>query len=380
MSLSKFPEVDLIGHPPIRRVSTIYWAIILFIGSVMILLPIIRVEISVRSPGIIRPDSERTVIRSLIPGIIEELYASEGQFIEKDSLILTLRDNLTQPKVYNIDYELNQKIKFIHDLELLTGFAKTENLENLNISTPLYRRQLGRYIFQLKDQSASISKVRKELSTDSLLYADKVISKNEYFNKDIESQKLIAAFEAFQDEQISTWQHHLSQLRSEVSGLEAQRQGLLQEKMQYEIRAPISGFLQGLASKYKGSLVQAGEIFCELSPETTLIAECFVPTQDIGFLKKNQSVNFQVDAFDHNYFGVIQGKITSIDNDFTILENIPVFKVRCEFKRNMLSLKNGYNGRLKKGLRLQARFIIARRTIAQLLFDKIDDWLNPVAF
>jgi multidrug resistance efflux pump len=380
MSSPAFPEIGLISHMPVRRINTIYWVIIIFLGFIIISMPMVKVEISISSPGMIRPDSEKTIIRSLIQGTIEKFYRSEGQFVEKDSLILTLRDNVTQPKLNNIDFELDQKAKFIRDLELLTRFGKTNNQEILAVLTPLYQRQLGRYLFQSKDQEASIIKVSKELRSDSVLYADKVISKNEYFNKDIESQKLIAGYEAFQDEQISTWQQHLSDLRSIVSQLEAQRKQLLEEKTNYEVRAPVSGILQGLTTKYEGGFVQAGESFCELSPETTLIAECFVATRDVGFLKNNQLVNFQVDAFDHNYFGIIKGKIISIDNDFSILDNKPVFKVRCEFDSTTLSLKNGYTGRLKKGLRIQARFIIASRTIAQLLFDKIDDWLNPVAF
>ena len=32
---------------------------------------------------------------------------------------------------------------------------------------------------------------------------------------------------------------------------------------------------------------------------------------------------------------------------------------------------------IKKGMTLQARFYVTRRTLFQLLYDKADDWLNP---
>jgi hypothetical protein len=32
---------------------------------------------------------------------------------------------------------------------------------------------------------------------------------------------------------------------------------------------------------------------------------------------------------------------------------------------------------LTKGLTLQAEFIVARRSLYQLIYDKADDWLNP---
>jgi HlyD family secretion protein len=32
---------------------------------------------------------------------------------------------------------------------------------------------------------------------------------------------------------------------------------------------------------------------------------------------------------------------------------------------------------IKKGMTVQVRFLVTRRTLFQLLFDKADDWLNP---
>jgi hypothetical protein len=76
---------------------------------------------------------------------------------------------------------------------------------------------------------------------------------------------------------------------------------------------------------------------------------------------------------------VLTGKILRIDNDFTAVDNKPVFKVRCSFDTDQLRLKNGFTGQLKKGLGFQASFMVARRSLWQLLFDKMDDWLNPDA-
>ena len=39
--------------------------------------------------------------------------------------------------------------------------------------------------------------------------------------------------------------------------------------------------------------------------------------------------------------------------------------------------KNGYKGDISKGMTLTARFLIANRSLWQLLYDKVDNWLNP---
>ncbi len=56
-----------------------------------------------------------------------------------------------------------------------------------------------------------------------------------------------------------------------------------------------------------------------------------------------------VNAFDYNYLGILTGKIVSIDKNFTMVENQPVFKVRCSFDAKQLHLKNGFRGHIKKG-------------------------------
>jgi HlyD family secretion protein len=55
----------------------------------------------------------------------------------------------------------------------------------------------------------------------------------------------------------------------------------------------------------------------------------------------------------------------------------PVFRVRCSLDTKFLQLKNGYKGDLKKGMTLTGRFYLTDRSLWQLLFDKVDKWVNP---
>lgn len=88
-------------------------------------------------------------------------------------------------------------------------------------------------------------------------------------------------------------------------------------------------------------------------------------------------VRFQVDAFNYNEWGMVKGEILSIDNDFVLINNQPAFKVRCRFASTTLSTTHGVSASLKKGMTLQARFILTKRSLFQLLYDKTDDWINP---
>ncbi|WP_169704525.1 hypothetical protein [Runella slithyformis] len=76
--------------------------------------------------------------------------------------------------------------------------------------------------------------------------------------------------------------------------------------------------------------------------------------------------------------------LTDIAKDFTIppasgasKPNEAFFRVKCRLATTALKLQNGYETRLQKGMTLQAGFVVTRRTLSQLLFDKVEDWLNP---
>jgi hypothetical protein len=75
---------------------------------------------------------------------------------------------------------------------------------------------------------------------------------------------------------------------------------------------------------------------------------------------------------------MLEGKILEISNDAYLLEdNRTVFMVKCNLNQNHLALKNGFKGYVKKGMTFQSNFIVTQRTIFQLLYDKVDSWLNP---
>ena len=66
--------------------------------------------------------------------------------------------------------------------------------------------------------------------------------------------------------------------------------------------------------------------------------------------------------------------------DFVEMENQPLYRIKCRIKQQQLSLQNGYSASLKKGMTFQARCMVSRRTLFQLLTDKAEDWLNPVKY
>jgi len=73
----------------------------------------------------------------------------------------------------------------------------------------------------------------------------------------------------------------------------------------------------------------------------------------------------------------LEGKVIDIDHNITIQGEQTYFKVRSALNTTTMKLQSGYKTQVTKGMTLTTRYIITRRSLFDLLFDKVDNWLNP---
>ena len=361
-----------------KRYYTVYWIIIIFVVSAIACLPFIYTNISFTAGGVTRPENERTEVKNIVSGVIESIYYKEGDTISKGALLLRIKDETSSSKRSLNNYEINQRESFIKDLRLLISKDLTRGLLD-QLQTPLYKEQLNSYLTALEQQKADLRKAEKEYEINKKLLDGKVIAPKEFFDTQMAYEKAVAASKSLGISQKSSWQQDLIRYNHEASQYRQDLTQVNSDASYYDIKAPTSGTVQAINTLYPGGVLQAGQTICNISPNDSLLGECYVSTKDIGLVKLGQPVIFQIDAFDYNYFGTIEGKVISINNDYTLQQTgaSPVFIVRCSFDDTKLKLKNGYQNSLKKGLTYQARFIVGKRSLWQLLWDKMDDWLNP---
>lgn len=358
----------------------IYTTVILVFLGGLALLPFIYINVSIQCPGIVRPVVERTELRTLIAGTIEQVTGSDGQQVAEGQELVRLSAAVTDNRLKLNDARQKEREQEIADLCAFMQLDKEQydTLTNASLRSALYRQQYSRFIFRLTGYVATREKLGQDLHVKQQLYDNgKVISLQELENQRYEYNAAASAFNAEFEQQLSIWQQELTNNRIALTQLLSERHQLQQEKELTIIRAPVAGSLQQFRGIYKGNYIQAGEVLGIVSPDSGLVMECYVKPADIGLLKEGMKANFQIDAFNYNAWGMLNGEITAIGNDFLIVDNQPAFLVRCKLNATSLHLKNGYKGNLKKGMTARARFIIARRNLYRLLYDKADNWLNP---
>lgn len=337
----------------------------------------IYLDVVVNAKGIIRPFRERTSVRAPEGGIIDSIFIREGQFVREGDRLVVLKDEHHQLIELKLNGEISRKESLLQDLNILVEIQNHPEPFSRSLRTPLYQEQFAQFVQQLRERKIIQAQTKKELEVARKLIVDRIISPSEFDSRKSVYLERSASLNSSLHQQLALWNRDKQELTDAIDKLHQQVAALASNHEKQQLIAPVSGFVMGLQERYARGFLQTGEVFCTVSPEDSLIAECFVPADKIGFLKAGQLVVLKVDAFDHKQFGIVHGTIHSIDNDFTIINENPVFKIRCSVMEKSLFLKNGFSASLKKGMTIQASFMITKRTIWQLFFDGLHNWFEP---
>jgi len=360
------------------RSQLLYSSVLIIIVAIMGLLPLLYVDVSVRSQGIIRPVTERKALTSPVSGKVLKLDLHENETYYKGQIVARITSPRLQEQLEfnrNLQNRLKKKKSDLVRLNNLepTGISQS----NLRLQLPLYHQQFNAFRKELDKQVAEIENARSVFERDNHLYEKEILSSAEFDKTRYALKSAQNQYQILFNQQINRWQTELEDAQTRYKELQSEEYQLLEEIAQYTIKMPLTGTVQNVPGISEGSYVQVQQQLAEISPDTGLIAEVHVTPQDIGLIKKGMLVRFQVDAFDYNQWGTLKGIVTDISKDLIMNENQSYFKIRTTLSRSYMQLPNGYKGKLKKGMTLQARFRVTRRSLFQLLYDNVDDWLNP---
>ncbi len=358
-----------------RSSNIIYHSFCLLFCLLIICSYFLLVPISVTSSAVIRPVSEISQIHSLTNGRIKEAYVRENQIVKKGEILYLIGSDVHEEREKLLSQKKQDIILHINDLvTLLSGSAGN------NLKSPLYNQASNNYYQKMTEAVIRQNKIQVDFNRNKKLHQEKVIADAEFENYQFELDKANNDVKLIKETQLSTWQNELRDYKRELQEIEGQLAQLYKENENLIVKAPVSGTIQNLAGIYPGSMVFSNQNLAQISPDTSLIIEAYVSPTNIGLIRIKMPVRFQVTAFNYNQWGMATGEVLEISSDVQVINDQPIFKVRCVLDQTYLQLKNGYKGYLKKGMTLQARFMVTKRTLWQLLYDKVDDWLNPNAF
>ncbi|ARM91485.1 HlyD family secretion protein (plasmid) [Rhizobium sp. CIAT894] len=359
------------------RSLSIYRAILLFVAAAFGSLPLVTIPVSMQSVGTIRPIVEKTPLIAPVSGRISRVLAFENDVVAKGKEIIAFDDHVIEEKLSGVLADIHAKSDLAHDFQTLISSGA-----RLSVSPPLQTEsamaERVHFLNLLRENQNARSNAAAELDRAKRLVSAAAAPAKTVDEKAFALQNIEVQGEILVRRKTADWNQKLLDANLSLKELTATLHQLEHERDLHRIRAPVSGALEQFSGLAHGSYVQSGQTVGWISPNDDLVAEIYVSPNDIGFVQPGQPVRLQVDAFNYNQWGVIKARVVEVAQDFTLHDGNPVFKVQCALSRSELALKSGAIGHLKKGMTVRARFLLANRTLLQLLYDEADDWLNPM--
>ena len=367
----------------IGKVSTrsmiIYWIIIGFVVFGLVILPLVHVDISVQARGFFQSEIEKQFIYAPFQGKVVFTSIENGREVDKGDTLFVIDTETINTQKEAVNNRILDNNAAINDLEKLVL------IESLNpryaaedFSTKRYYSEFSNMKRSLAIQFQKYQKSKTEHERNIILHDQSIIP-------DIEFEKSLFTYKTDWEglNQIlisckSTWQADLMERKNEAGSLLADLERCMDELINRVVLAPVTGEIIQSVDIQTGTFLVANQKIAEISPRGRLVATCYLKPDDIGLIHTGQKVRLQVDAFNYNEWGFLNAKIIDISDDMIVEDgSTAYFRLKCWPEKTSLSLRNGTEVQVKKGMSFNSRIFVTRRSLFNLLFDKADKWLNP---
>lgn len=367
-------EAHIARHAPSGTV--LYLTIIGLVMTAAASTPFIQVPVVVQADGIVRPSIERQEARAAESGIVQSVRVMDGAQVSAGDTLLTLDAEGVRTRLALLDSIAQAQTDDLADLEALLA-AHDAPLAYVSVRTAHRRQQLREHLAIEADLLASAAIEDREAARLRELYARGFATAEQTERQDAAQYGAEAAVRAHRDQARTQWSDDNVALIVERRRIEVERSGLIEMLSRYAVVATVPGSVELAVTLSPGSVLERGERVATISPNTDLVAETLLPPRDIGLVRPGTPVRLMIDAFNYREWGVLEGVVSEISDDASLERDGPLFRVRCRLARTELRLRGGQRAMLKKGMTFRARILVANRSLLQLLFDDVDDRLNP---
>lgn len=332
----------------------------------------ISADVGVTAVGMIKPAGEHVMVTASTNGKLLDFQWKENDFVHVGDTLCTIWSESRLSVLPSLQKRKAELEEIMTDMDILARGARPKVFQSR------YCQQSYNYFsIQLDELRVKYDLSKKQYQRGKYLYENKMSAPADFEICETEFKKNELALRTLKRKQMAQWQGERMDFQNELEEIMAQIEQISRNEQEAVIIAPADGNVQSILNVKENSYVHAGQELLEISPDGELVAECYVASKDVGLLKDGMPVRLRIDAYDYTQWGFLTGKIEAIASDITVSDTSAFYKVICSLDNTSLTLKNGYQGEMKKGMGVSARMIVNRRTLFQLFFDKVDDWVNP---
>jgi len=369
----------------------IHWVLISFTVTIFVFIvwaSFAQIDEIARGHGKVVPSGQNQVIQNLEGGIVSEILVKEGQFVEKEQILIRisnekssssavsneLRSFYLEAQIKRLNAELN-RIPFVYEKtnnEDIDDFFINENelylsnMSQLNSKIEILKEQLKQKENTLKDTKQTIEhlkfslemvtkevamtepmvqrgirsqvdflKLQREESDAKQRLQSAILSVEKTNSEKTEIQKRIN--ETYENNEVLV-REKLNETMSGFKELQTNSIALSDQVSRTIVKAPSNGIVQKLHINTIGGSIKPAQDLIEIVPtDYNLLIEVKVLPSDIAFIYQGQKAIVKFSAYDFSIYGGLNGKVVNISPDtITEKDDKTYYVVRIETDKNFI--------------------------------------------
>jgi len=382
-----------------RDRAWIYWLCLFVAGVCTVSVPLVKVDLSVGGQGQVRPAIERISVYPAVDGYIRQILVTDNQAVKKGELLLEIDAPVVDARIVQNRRQREENQAGLADLVLLlqrSSVAAVRAALGLDgpaaehpagsagllagrLVTANYLRQYALFESELQRSLLQRGKAQQDNSRNAALYERHLISDQDFDQQRFALVSTERDIDLLIEQTLSRWEGDKIDRELKQIDLESEARQLAKQKELYSLRAPTDGVALGFAGLNADVYVPVAQRLGEISPTDRLQADVFISPRDIGFVHAGQPVTVQVDAFPYTEWGAIKGRVRNVSQDFIQVGAQLAFKAVIDLEATRLRSSAGTTVDLRRGMTVNARFIVKQQSLFNLLFGKMSEALDPTA-
>ena len=371
--LTKTQEYFFRHKPSMQRKFIFIIAFLLVIAFIWF--AVAPFEEVIKTSGFIRPQSNISSVSNAITGKITKVDYSPGKEVKKGDLLLSIDPTQILKEKETLVAELNEQEKRLLGLKYINeSIEKEENVipeefQEASLRFQKWQENLSQ-LGKTKDNNLYILNIErnlpKNMTTETRL-------KEYTYNYNIALDEYNALNTSFRHDITQEMENLDISIKVNRTKLEQ-----IEDSLRYtDVIAPIDGTIQEIASLNPDDWIQSGQKLFNIIPSgnENCIVELSVPASQAGKLTKEMKVKMRFPSLPYYEFGGTEGNILTIDPDIsTTNSGTAIFLIRTDMEKNSLTGKHGNVFPLRIGLDVDARIIVAKRTLLEYVLEKLNLW------
>lgn len=346
--------------------------------------------------GILKSRDGEAKVMAYQPGIIERVYITEGDKVKQNDPLYKIRTD-KQGEEGSVNTKLidsiKQSIALIHQKISYQQQLDKLEIEDLTRSAVRFKKKAAQTMEEVEIKEDHMKLLDTELSILSKLKTTKQASQTEYnakYAQVLEARLGVKTLKRNHSElldkaqtaesatrnvkvqgqsMIVTYQQKLADLERELANQEADKF--------YVINAPRAGVVANIFFK-GGHFVEVNKPLMTILPvDHQLVAEIYIPTSAIAYIKLGQAINIRYHAFPFQKFGLFDGHIEQISKTLIkpfqaadeSLVNGPSYRATVTLSEQSVGTQSSIT--LQTGMLLDADVIADTHSMLSWLFDSI---------